>query len=429
MRDIFVALIVFGSLPIILSRPYVGVLVWTWLGYMNPHRLGWGFAYDFPFAYIVAIVTLVAMLFSKDPKRFPITGLTATWLLFIAWMGLATLFAFYPTDAWPQYEKVLKIQLMTFVTIALMCSRERLRLLLWVIVISLGFFGVKGGLFTILTGGEYHVWGPSGSFIEGNNELALALLMTLPLMQYLRTTSDNKWIRYGLLVAIALSAFAIVGSQSRGALVGGLGMAFFLWLKSRRKALVGAVLIVFIPLLFVFMPQQWHERMWTIGTYEEDASAMGRIDAWQMALQLANDKFTGGGFELWKPEIFDRYAPGKDPRDAHSIYFKVLGEHGWIGLILFLTIGVIAWRTATWVIARARNEKDLVWLAELGKAIQVSLAAYAGAGAFLGLSYFDLYWHLIAIIVVSKILMQQYMANSNSDIANLQSPTNFVFRS
>ena len=49
----------------------------------------------------------------------------------------------------------------------------------WVMALSIGFFGVKGGIFTVVGGGENMVWGPPGSFIEGNNELALALIMVL----------------------------------------------------------------------------------------------------------------------------------------------------------------------------------------------------------------------------------------------------------
>ena len=81
MRDVLVMLIVFGSLPLILARPYVGILMWSWLGYMNPHRLSFGFAYDFPFALCVGIVTLLGVLISREPKRLPMTGLTVLWLI------------------------------------------------------------------------------------------------------------------------------------------------------------------------------------------------------------------------------------------------------------------------------------------------------------------------------------------------------------
>src|SRR5215472_2387810 len=109
LRDLFVTLVVFGSMPFILARPYIGILVWSWLGYMNPHRLSWSFAYDFPYAYCIAIVTLFAVIFSREPKRIPLTGLTTLWILFVAWMGITTIFAFYPGEALVQYEKVLKI--------------------------------------------------------------------------------------------------------------------------------------------------------------------------------------------------------------------------------------------------------------------------------------------------------------------------------
>ena len=52
MRDIIVTLAVFGTLPFIFWRPWIGILVWCWLGYMNPHRLAWGFSTSMPFALI-----------------------------------------------------------------------------------------------------------------------------------------------------------------------------------------------------------------------------------------------------------------------------------------------------------------------------------------------------------------------------------------
>jgi putative inorganic carbon (HCO3(-)) transporter len=413
MRDILVTAIVCGSIPFILARPYIGILVWSWLGYMNPHRLTFGFAYDFPFAFCVAIATLLAVVISKEPKRIPITGLTTVWLVFLVWMSITTVFALYPAPAWDAFQTVLKIQLMTFVTIVVMRSRERLRMLIWVIVLSLGYFGVKGGVFTIINGGDFRVWGPPGTYVEGNNEIALALLMILPLMQFLRMTSQDKWVRGALLASMALCAFSIVGSQSRGAFLAGFTMAAFLWLKSRGKVLTGAVLVIAIPFLISFMPEHWHERMRTIETYQSDESAMGRLKTWEMTVRLANDRPTGGGFELWSADVFDRYSPDKkSPNDAHSIYFKVLAEHGWVGLILFLGIGFAAWRTGTWIIVRSKGREDLQWLSNLARMCQVSLAAFASGGAFLSLSYFDLYWHLLAILVIGKALLQQQLAGT-----------------
>src|SRR3990172_10874138 len=160
LRDIFVTAVVLISLPLILSKPYIGIYVWSWLGYMNPHRLSWGFAYTFPFAFIVGLTTLAGLLFSRESKRIPWTRESILLLLFILWMLVTTFFAFYPELAWPQMEKVAKIQLMIFLTLILINTREKLHTLVWIIALSLGFYGIKGGIFTVLHGGVYEVRGP-----------------------------------------------------------------------------------------------------------------------------------------------------------------------------------------------------------------------------------------------------------------------------
>jgi len=416
-----VTLVVLGSLPIILARPYVGILVWSWLGYMNPQRLTWGFAYEIPFSLCVGVVTLVAILFSREPKRIPVNGLTTLWIVFLVWITVTTYFAFYSDAAWGEWQTVMKIQLMTFVTVLVINSRERIRMLVWVIVLSLGYFGVRGGIVTITSGGHFQVWGPDNTFIAGNNEIALALLMALPLMQYLRITSSRSWIRIVLLVAMVLCSFAILGSQSRGAFVGGFAMALFLWLKSKRKFVVGAVLLLLLPALLAFMPEQWHDRMRSIETYEADTSAMSRIYTWRMAIRVADDNPMGGGFGVWTQESFNRYSPEyRIPHDAHSVYFKVLGEHGWVGLALFLAIGVLAWRMGTAIIRKTSQREELRWLSELVRMTQVSLIAYATGGTFLSLSYFDLYWHMVALFVVGSALVDRHLVQSSRAVPEVQ---------
>src|ERR1700704_2495628 len=232
MRDVVLTLVIFGTLPFILWRPYIGVLVWTWIGFMNPHRLTWSVAYDMPFAMIIALVTLASVLMSREPKKIPWTRETILLLVFLSFTVLTTTQAIYQTLAWPHLNQFWKILLMIFVTLMLMQSKERIDQLVWVIALSIGFYGVKGGIFTIVHGGVYHVRGPEGSFIGGDNEMGLALIMTIPLLRYLQLTARNNWLRAALTAAMLLCAIATVGSQSRGALLGLAAMGGFLWLKS-----------------------------------------------------------------------------------------------------------------------------------------------------------------------------------------------------
>jgi probable O-glycosylation ligase (exosortase A-associated) len=406
MRDLLVVLIVCASIPLIVMRPWIGVIVWSWLGYMNPHRLAWGFAYDYPFAQVIAAVTLaslVAALFmGKEKLRAQASLALVLWLAFVLWMNLTTLFALEPEDAIIAWERAMKIQLISFITIFIMHGRERLYALVGVIVLSLGFFGVKGGIFAVATGGAYIVWGPPGSFIEGNNELGLALIMTMPLMWYMRLRLPWAAARWAMLGAMGITALAVLSTQSRGAFLAICAMGAFLWLKSPKKMWTGLALLIAFPVLFAMMPASWHDRMATIETYEQDDSAMGRINAWHFAWNLAKERpLIGGGFDTFSPDLFHRYAPDpEDFHDAHSIYFEVLAEHGFIGLGLFLGLLFSAFATGQGVIRRARGDPELGWAGDLAAMVQVSLVGYMVGGAFLGLAYFDLFYHLVAILLL-----------------------------
>jgi probable O-glycosylation ligase (exosortase A-associated) len=375
---------------------------------MNPHRLCWGFAYDFPFALITALATLISMLHSKEPKQIPWTREAIVLLIFNLWMLFTTFFAFYPAVAWEQWNKIWKIMLMIYVTMMLINSRQKLDWLVWVIVLSLGFYGVKGGIFTILHGGAFRVQGPMGSFIGGNNEMGLALIMTIPLMRYIQLQAKSVWIHQGVTAAMLLTGIAVIGTQSRGALVGMLAMGTFLWLKSRNKIYTLVSILVVVGAVAAIMPQQWYDRMSTIETYEQDQSAMGRINAWWTAYNLAKDRITGGGFETWYESVFRKYAPDpSNTRDVHSIYFEVMGEHGFIGFALYMLLGWFTWNTGSRIRRQAKGNVETKWAADLAGMTQVSMIGYASAGAFLGLAYFDLYYILISVIVLCSLFLKE----------------------
>ncbi len=408
MRDILVTLIVFGALPWVLRSPVNGALMWVWISVMNPHTQGWGFATEFPFAQVIALTTMFSMLITHEPRALPWTPVTATLLAFTAWMCVTLPFSIFIDLSMAPWWRVMKIMLMTFVCIMLVKSARDIQRMAWVLAVSLGYYGVKGGIFTLRSGGGARVWGPEGTFIGDNNAIALALIMLIPLMLFLRQHSTRRWLRHGLAAAMLLSALAALGAYSRGALLAIGAMAAVLWLKSRNKSAMGAMLLVAAPLLLTFMPPEWSLRMESINSYQADASAQGRINAWGMAWNLARDRFFGGGFEIYEPTVFAIYAPNPiDLHAAHSIYFQVLGEHGFVGLGLYLLLGALAWRDAAWIIRRAAAFDDLRWAASLAAMIQTSLVGFAVGGAFLSLAYFDVPYYLVGLLVATRVRVQQ----------------------
>ncbi|HEB97820.1 MAG TPA: putative O-glycosylation ligase, exosortase A system-associated [Sedimenticola thiotaurini] len=411
MRDIAVFILFGIGLFYAMKNPYYGVLLWSLFNYMNPHRLTWGLAYDFPFVYIIAIVTIISFVISKEKRPIGMSGLLVVWILFLIWMSITTLFALEPDSAITQLTKVMKIQLPVLMTLFLFYSKERIDQLIAVIVFSLGFYGVKGGIFTLATGGGYIVWGPAGSFIQGNNELAIAVLTAIPLVFYLRNQTKRIWLRRVLLASAVLMLISVVGTQSRGAFLAMLALAVYFWWRSPKKMKWGMGLAIFAVILLASAPETWKSRMESIQNYEEDASAMGRIRAWRFATSLANARVTGGGFNPWTRENYLAYTPSFNPEFrayvAHSIYFSVLGEHGWIGLVLYLLIFMLTWRQLGLVIRRTRGDPGDGWMADLADMLKISMIAYFVGGAFLSISYFDLPWHLVAISVLLGALSRE----------------------
>ncbi|MCK7493590.1 MAG: putative O-glycosylation ligase, exosortase A system-associated [Comamonadaceae bacterium] len=390
-----------------LRRPWLGVLLWTWLSLMNPHRFTWGFAYTAPVAALAAVCTLVGLLATKE-RDSPFKGAPAVILaLFMAWMTVSWLMGLSPADDYPQWDKVMKINLMVLVTLMLLRTRVQIMAFAWVATFSLALLGIKGGLFTLANGGSYRVWGPEGSFIYDNNHLALALVMTIPLMRFLQLQVQSVWLKHALTVV----------DDPRRRVRAGQPLARRLPRAVRDDA--GAVVARAQPpaspassssrsaaLLLAFMPGEWSDRIASIGEYQEDNVGAGP------ALGL------GHGVERRVPLSVRR----RLQRGASGTVRAVLAEPGASGR---------RWRTASisrcsastassaWdcscccgsapgagprsCAGRPRDIPQARWAADLGAMCQVSLVGYAVGGAFLNLAHFDRPYDVMAMVVLARV--------------------------
>lgn len=407
MRDLLLGVMLLVPILLALRHPWIGVLGWTWISVMNPHAYSWKLN-SMPVAAAMAGATFLGLILTRDKRSFFVTRESGVLMLFMLWMCVTLPFSFYFDNSREMWSRVMKIDFMVLVTLVVVISRAQLMAFIWVVTASLAFYGIKGGLFTLATGGSYRVWGPENSYIAGNNEVALALAMIIPVIEFLRLNAEKLWHKRALLACIVLCAVASIGSQSRGAMLAIAAMFAMFWLRGRHKLLTGVVLVVLGLALVAFMPDTWTDRMSTIKTYDQDSSAQGRINAWWMAFNLAKDNFFGGGYEIYTQTVFNKYAP--DPLDvhaAHSIYFMVLGEQGFIGLFLFLLLWFFTWRSAGRLIREGRKRPQAKWVGDLGAMIQASYVGYFVGGAFLSLSYFDLPYNLMVMVIVARRYMDR----------------------
>jgi putative inorganic carbon (hco3(-)) transporter len=409
MRDIILMSLVLTAALIALRRPWVGVMLWIWLSLMNPHRYTYGFAFDAPVALIAAASTMLGLLASKD-RGSPMQGLPVSLLVaFTLWMTVSWLMGFDPSGDYEQWKKVIKINFFLIVALMLVRTKAQIFALVAVSTFSIALLGAKGGVFTAITGGAHRVWGPPESFVAGNNEFALAVIMTIPLLRFMQLQANNKLIRQFLLLVMLLCAAAAIGSHSRGALLAIVAMGGLLWWRGKSRFLGGIVIVLVSLAVYNFMPDHWFERMETIETFKEDNSALGRFSAWWVSWGVAKNHLFGAGFAITSPELFARYSPYPQLGTpvAHSIWFQVLGHHGFVGLALFVSMWLATWLMAGRLKRDAAKIPEARWAGDLGSMAQVSLIGYFIGGAFLSLAYWDLPYYVLAAVVLANLWVRQ----------------------
>ena len=128
-----------------------------------------------------------------------------------------------------------------------------------------------------------------------------------------------------------------------------------------------------------------------------------------MLWNLAVDRpLTGGGFEPYSRQIFEQYNSFyQGSLSAHSIYFQVLGEHGFVALGLFLLFWFLVWRMCTQVAKATRGNQQDHWAYWLAQMVKVSLVAYLVGGAFQNLAYWDLPYYLFVAIAVTRVIVRE----------------------
>ncbi|HEX6006224.1 MAG TPA: putative O-glycosylation ligase, exosortase A system-associated [Burkholderiales bacterium] len=409
MRDYLLTFVVFSLVPLCLLRPWLGFLTWYWLGLMNPHRLTWNFAYSMPFAAWIGGATLVGMAFARDRKPILWTRETVLMILLFAYFTFTTLFAWAPDHAWPELEKVGKIFLMTILMTSMIYGRDRITAMLYTIAFSIGFYGLKGLIFVVSTGGGGQVKGPEGSFIDGNTFIGLALNMVMPLVLVLAREEKRRWLKLLLYTIFASSIVSVIFTTSRGAYLGLGAIIPLMFLRARSKWL-GLMLLVPALVGAQFLPDRIFHRAELIENYQQESSANQRLQSWTVAWNVALDyPITGAGFEFeYTPDTERWLSYGNRKYDwaiktstaAHSIYFQILGQHGFIAFGMFVTLLFGSLLRLQRIRKAAAASGDRAWIAPYATALQIALVGYMVSGAFLSSAYFDLAWLFYALTAV-----------------------------
>lgn len=432
MRDIAISFVLIILIFYSYKKTFISVSLWLWSSVITMKSLVYGFAGAIAFNQIFALITLATYLI--NPKTRPkviIDSLSILIFTFFVWTTLSSLFSnAYAGTVWFRWDIFMKIILFYFMAILILEKKLHIDFVIWILVVSVGAIAAGEGLKFIFSGGGHKIIELRG--IESDNNFAAVVILTLlPLTFYLISQTAHKLLRLGLIGVSILMILGIIATYSRGGFLGLAILALFFIMSSKNKILWVMFFILIIMSAPFWMPEQWIGRMDTIGTIDEDGSFMHRVQVWKMCVLIAIDNpFFGEGFKsvenvaIWQKYVSDFYLldfiPTTDvnfnekTRSAHSIYFQVLSEHGFIGLFLFLAILVTAYFKLNLIISKAIKNNMDEWIINLAKMLKLSLIVYSVTGAAVSAAYLDLFYGVLALVfVLDNRIVDKIIADKN----------------
>jgi probable O-glycosylation ligase (exosortase A-associated) len=433
MRDLFLVGFLFVAIYFAFRRPFLGVAAWAWIALTAPAEWAWGFSQHFRLNLTIVVVTGLAYLLTTKNKSFQVNGLVGLVLFFGFWTFVSTAFnlSAEPAWVWDYWIRFVKILLLFVFIVLIFTKRLHIDTLVWAIVLAVSSYAAMEAVKFILSGGSHRITGRAG-IIEDRNDLAVAINMCIPLVVYLIQVTRHTYLKLGLCGLLALNVLAVVGTYSRGGFIGLGILAFAFWLKSRYKVPLAIAALLLLPVLYESTPEEWQERQSTITTAaEEDTSFIGRVWAWKISGLIALDHpLTGGGFgAVTEPYLWNFYAPYtpdftpwesrpipsyQKPKAAHNVYLQVLGDHGFVGLGVFLMMLLTALRH-NMKNARLGKQRNVLWYRHLANALTLSLVGYGITGANVSLAYFDLLYAIFGVVVAMTIHRQRLLATDETE--------------
>jgi probable O-glycosylation ligase (exosortase A-associated) len=412
---VFVSLV--GGLAVLLE-PGIGILAYHGLAYMRPQDTVWGLG-GVQLTQTVSLFTIAAtaLHFALRPDlRFLWRWQTLFVLTLWGMLHVSAMTHTMGTDQKRWLEYYDKLFVIYFTTLALLNSERWLVALAWVLAASIGYLAIWANQQYFFSG-WYTVHGPGrpGSTYYDENDFAMVVLMAIPFLWAL-LWSSRSWILKAACAATGiLCAHAIMVTFSRGGFLGMAATGAVLLARMRNRGL--AVLIGTLGICgFVLVTgPRYVQRIVSIGDYEEDKSATGRLDSWSTGFKMMmSSPLTGIGFKRYV-DAYPDFAKGF-AREAHNSWVQLGAECGALAMASHLMLALLTWRA----IVRVRRrlpllpEKSARWSGILCGAYEGCLVGYLVTAFFLSMEDFEFFFLLVAMPQVLDRVTEQRVEESRA---------------
>ena len=430
-------ILIFGILAAIMISnvisPFAFAMGYVWVDIFYPQFISYNVFHNTPLAGIIGgLMGLSYVLADRGPIP-KIKGMLALYVLFGLDITFTTYIAVEPEAAWVIYNPAVKVLIAAAFIPLVFRTRVRIEAFIQVILFAACAHILPWGIKVLISGGGYGkslgLISSNGSALSESSTMADFAFASVPLFIYLvqHNTILNWPLRQrkilfgGLMLLFSVGA---LGSYARTGLVT-LGMVFGgYWLRSKRKMLLLSLAAVLGIGLLISSASSWTNRMQTIVDYQQDNSAETRLVVWKWAWDFTKDHPFGGGFGDYLQQNVETDQIGPDGqhvyvtrRAFHSIYFAVLAEHGYPGVLLFISILAGSFRCLYKVRQATRGLPEEQWCYDLAGHLQIGLFAFLCGAAFIDASFYAVLWYQLALCMCLREYTLQNIRQPNGAAA------------
>ncbi len=249
-------------------------------------------------------------------------------------------------------------------------------------------------------GFAFRNWGTSGApgWFSNSGEFAIEMAMFIPLAVFFVVGLRRHWNRITLLIFVGMvmtAVTAILGSSSRGGMLGGAVVVLLMVLRTRYKVrglVLAAALALFVK---VMLPPEQTERFETMG---DDQTSTSRIEYWKYGMRVMEDNpALGIGYANWA-DYFERDHGFRAL--PHNIFIEAGAELGYTGLAGFGALIVAT------LLVNARTRKRLRplgdrghFLSSMSHGLDIAMVGYLVGGFFVTVLYYPFFWINLAMTV------------------------------
>lgn len=426
----------FALLGLGFRRPFVWVLAFIYVDVLVPQKISWLLLAKLPVSLIVFFAAFGGWLLLDNKENTRFAPRQMLMVLLLLWCGYTTLGADFPEAAAAKWSWVWKALVFAIFLPLTLRTRLRIEATALVMTLSVGAIIISAGIKTAASGGGGY--GSLRSFVNDNqglyegSTLSMVAIAIIPLIVWLMkrgTIFPPDWrVRLFSVALIFACLLAPVGTQTRTGLLCA-GILAVISLRSAKRRFLYAALMALAALAAIpFLPESYTKRMSTIENHEADSSASTRIAVWKWTIEYVGDHPLGGGFDAYLGNKISYQTKKADTagsttevevknvqdaaRAYHSAYFEMLGEQGYPGLLMWLTLQLTGLVQMELVRRRFRKRTapDEQWQAPLADALQQAQVVYLVGAMFVGIAYLPFNFMLVGLQIALSLHVRRHDA-------------------